>query len=345
MAKFLVTLMLLTIAASGSHAAPQGVDLYSEHCAACHGENGKGGVGVPLALDSFLESASDQYLFKTVRTGRPGRLMPAFSTLSDAQVSAIVKHIRSWSKKPAPVYASSKIQGDAKKGKVLYVSHCASCHGENAEGGSGTGVTFSRPRDLPIIAPSLANAGFLASVSDAMIKETLLNGRDGTPMNSFIKQGLSEQQLDDVVAYIRSLEVKPGNPVGKKKLPGYLIYESSEPMKETLAAIKQAAIGANFRIIREQLFEQGYVEKGHEDGKKVILYFCNFNMLSKALVIDPRVGLFLPCRVTLIERNGKVSMITVNPSAMSKKFNNDELSKICLQMTELYESILEEAAL
>ncbi len=345
MIKLSPLLLLLLLLSAGIQAAPQGAVLYSEHCAACHGENGKGGVGVPLALESFLNSASEQYLFASIRSGRPGRLMPAFKTLSDAQVSAIVKYIRTWSENPAPVYSRNKITGDVNSGKTIYLNKCAACHGDEAEGGSGTGVTFSRPRDLPIIAPALANHGFLASASDSMIKDTLLNGRQGTPMTSFIKQGLSEKQIDDVVAYIRSLESKVMNKNKNQSLPGYLKFESSEPMEATLAAIKQAAIGANFRIIREQLFEQGYVEKGQEDSKKVILYFCNFNMLSKALQIDPRVGLFLPCRVTLIEKNGKVQMITVNPSAMSKKFNNEELSKICEQMTILYKEILEEASL
>jgi len=345
MMKPAVILSLLLGLATAVQAAPNGADLYSQQCAACHGENGKGGVGVPLALESFIDSASDQYLFNTIRSGRPGRLMPAFKTLSDAQVSAIVAHVRSWSKKPAPVYSNARIKGDIEGGKAIYQDKCATCHGHDAQGGSGTGVTFSRPRDLPIIAPALANQGFLASVSDAMIKNTLLNGRQGTPMSSFIKQGLSEKQLDDVVAYIRSLEKKTSQSEVEQALPAYLKYESSESMEDTLAAIKQAAIGANFRIIREQMFEQGYVEKGKEDRKKVILYFCNFNMLSKALAIDPRVGLFLPCRVTLIEKDGKIQMITVNPSAMSKKFNNEELSKICEQMSRLYKEILEEASL
>jgi cytochrome c oxidase cbb3-type subunit 3 len=271
--------------------------------------------------------------------------MPSFQELSDAQVDAIVRHIRGWSKNKAPVYPADRVSGNAGNGKKLYAQHCAACHGADATGGSGTGVTFSRPRDLPIIAPSLANPGFLASASDAMIKHTLVNGREGTPMSSFAKQGMSDKQLNDLVAYIRSLQSSSLDQKKAKQPPVYFKYESSEPMDATLQALKAAAVGANFRIIREQHFEQGYVEKGKEDSKKIILYFCNFSMLNKALSIDPRVGLFLPCRVTLIERDGKVSMITVNPSAMSKKFNNAELSKICEQMSGMYREILEEAAL
>ncbi|MGE5026856.1 MAG: c-type cytochrome, partial [Betaproteobacteria bacterium] len=33
-------------------AAPDGAKLYSRNCAACHGKNGGGGIGVPLSLPS-----------------------------------------------------------------------------------------------------------------------------------------------------------------------------------------------------------------------------------------------------------------------------------------------------
>ncbi len=68
----------------------------------------------------------------------------------------------------------------APDGAKLYGRNCAACHGANGEGSKGTGVTFLRSRDLPIMAPALHNPGFLAAATDAMIKATLLHGRKGT---------------------------------------------------------------------------------------------------------------------------------------------------------------------
>ena len=140
------------------NSAPHGDELYARHCSSCHGIDGKGGVGVPIALPSFLNSVSNEYLQKTIRHGRPGRIMPAFISLSDAQVSAIVKHVRSWSDKSVPVEDTTVIKGDSEHGKKLFADFCAQCHGDAGSGGKGTGVTFSRKRDLPIIAPALNNA-------------------------------------------------------------------------------------------------------------------------------------------------------------------------------------------
>jgi cytochrome c oxidase cbb3-type subunit 3 len=55
--------------------------LYAMHCAVCHSDMGSGGVGIPLALPSFLGSVDDIFLRKTIRYDRPGRVMPAFPAL------------------------------------------------------------------------------------------------------------------------------------------------------------------------------------------------------------------------------------------------------------------------
>ncbi|MDH5537987.1 MAG: c-type cytochrome, partial [Rhizobacter sp.] len=173
--------MLLFVAAVLSQPllAADGAGLYAQNCAACHGDQGRGGIGVPLALASANGLVSDDYLRKTIRNGRPGRVMPAFSSLSAIEVDAIVRHVQSWGDEQAPRYSAAPIGGDVAHGRQLFGAHCAACHGANGEGGKGTGVTLSRPRDLPIMPPALHNPGFLASASDRMIKAILMKGIEG----------------------------------------------------------------------------------------------------------------------------------------------------------------------
>jgi cytochrome c oxidase cbb3-type subunit 3 len=327
--------------------AQTGAELFARNCAACHGNEGNGGVGVPLALPDFQQSVSDEFLTQTIRHGRPGRVMPAFKNLSDAEVALLVKHLRSWRPEGAPREVVQVRPGNAEHGKQLFAKNCSACHGAQGEGGHGTGVTFSRPRDLPIIAPALNNSGFLASASDAMIKSTLMHGRKGTPMISFLKQGLSEQDIDDLVSYVRSFEK---NPLDKQHaLSGadeaVIRFESPNDMQTTIDSVKRAAVGKNFRIIRVQSLNQGLVPEGQDNKKQTIIYFCNFKMLNDALAVDPRVGLFLPCRVTVVEQNGKVEVSAINPKYLSRIFNNAELNKLCAGMDQLYQEILEESTL
>lgn len=322
---------------------PDGEQLYTTHCSACHGNNGDGGVGVPLALPDFQYGITNDYLRKTIRLGRPGRIMPAFSTLSEAEINAIIKHIRGWAPGKPFKYSDETIKGDRKHGKQLFLQNCAVCHGTKGEGGKGTGVTFSRPRELPIIAPALSNPGFLASAPDMMIKTVLMNGREGTPMLSFLKQGLSEEDINDVVSYVRSFENNAPQMKDKEIHEPLISYESPYTLQETVDILNRAIIGKNFKIIRQQYIDQGLVKAGSENKQQIVIYFCNFDFLNRALAIDPRVGLFLPCQITVLEKEGKVTVNASNPLFMSPIFNNEKLHTLCAEMKQVYTDIIEEA--
>jgi cytochrome c oxidase cbb3-type subunit 3 len=177
-----------------------------------------------------------------------------------------------------------------------------------------------------------------------MLKATLLRGREGTPMPSIGALGLEERDADDLVAYLRQLNTgtKPEKAAG---LEPVIQFESSYALEQTLENLKQAVVGRNFRVIREQYFEQGLTAAGEENTRRIILYFCNFAFLNEALAIDPRVGLFLPCRITLVETERGVQVMSINPKNLSQLFNNQELDKACQQMHDLYEEIMEEATL
>ncbi|MFQ5642804.1 MAG: c-type cytochrome [Thiogranum sp.] len=341
-----VTMVIALLTAPGvAVSGPgEGATLYRQNCAVCHGVDGDGGVGIPLNLPDFLAVASDDYLRNTLRDGRPGRVMPAFPNMSDADVDAVIAYIRGWSQQAAPVYHNGSLSGDPQHGKPLYDTHCTGCHGDRGQGGIGTGVTFSRPREAPVMAPALDNPGFQDSVSDAMLKATLMRGRKGTPMPSLASLGLQEKDADDLVAYMRTLRMEVHVEDGKIREP-VILYESEYDLEQTLENLKQAVVGRNFRVIREQYLDQGLAAEGKEDRRRIILYFCNFAFLNDALAIDPRVGLFLPCRITLVETGHGVQLMSINPRNLSRLFNNSELDRYCEQMHDLYAEIMEDATL
>jgi cytochrome c oxidase cbb3-type subunit 3 len=338
-------LLILLLLMAGAQAAPDGEKLFEKHCSVCHGQDGRGGVGVPLSLPSFIDSVSDEYLKITIREGRPGRIMPSFTRLSDAQIGAIVAYMRSWSKKPAISRDTKPVKGDSAHGAQVFSQHCARCHGEDGRGGKGTGVTFSRKRDLPIIAPALNNPGFLAAASDRMIRHTIIHGRAGTPMSPMLDAGLSEADVDDVVSFIRSFQQRHEANAEEEVPPPALIADSPYSLDETVENIKQSITNQNFTLIRVDYLEHGLVPAGQENQKQVVVHFCNFGFLFKALAIDPRIGMFLPCRVTVVEKDGKVQVFAMNPERLSGLFNNEELNSACKEMTGVYKTILEDSVL
>jgi len=187
----------------------------------------------------------------------------------------------------------------------------------------------------------------LAAASDSMIKKTLMDGREGTPMTSFLKKGLREKDIDDIVSFVRSYGKSPRaeSATVLHTDDAVLSVDSPYDLPTTIENLKRAAVSNNYVFIREQTLLFGLVPESQEDPKQRIVYFCNFNQMNDAIITDPRVGLFLPCRVTVVEQDGKVKMMTMNPKRLSTIFNNSELNTMCDEMAARYITIMEEAAL
>jgi mono/diheme cytochrome c family protein len=94
----------------------RGAKLYENHCAACHGDQGKGipGAYPPLAGNRAVTMPVTQNLVQVVLHGgfppatrghpRPFGMPPFATTLSDADVAAVITYVRaSWGNQAAPV--------------------------------------------------------------------------------------------------------------------------------------------------------------------------------------------------------------------------------------------------
>lgn len=188
--------------------------LYAQNCAGCHGSNGKGGAAISLADPVFLAIADDAVIRRTAATGVPGTPMPAFAQsaggmLSDQQIDALVRGIRSWSKtKPdalegaiAPSYAVSA-RGEPRRGADVYQTHCSSCHGSDGRGGK---------------ASSIVDGSYLALVSDQDLRTNVIVGRPelGAPdwRNDLPDKPMSDQEISDVVSWLADKRLTiPGQP-------------------------------------------------------------------------------------------------------------------------------------
>jgi cytochrome c oxidase cbb3-type subunit 3 len=321
------------------YAAPDGEQLYAEHCIACHGTRGEGGIGLPLVAQT-LGAVTDDYINKTVRYGRPGRIMPAYPALSDAQINALIAYLRSWA--PQQEIVAKAARGNADSGKHLFEKHCVTCHGIDGSGGDGTGVTFSRPRSFGIMPPALNNPGFLKAASDSVIRHTISNGRLDTEMPAF-SDLLSPQDIDDIILHVRSFENQPKT-VAPVSGPASLIFASPYDFETTLQRVREALKGNNFRVFADRYLEQGLNDLEEPPSRNIRVRFCNFETLYGMLGIDPRLGILLPCGLTVVENDdGSVDLIAMNVNAIAPVFNNDQLTALSEVMLEAITLVVEEA--
>lgn len=183
--------------AAPAAAAPSslpGKEMYQALCAPCHAKDltGYAADNAPsLVTKTFLESATDDFLERSILTGRPGTSMAAYGQrlggpLDDAAIDRLVAFIRQHG--PAPAVLPLAGKGDPRQGQAIYAQQCASCHGDPQ----------NRREAL-----HLANMMFLAQATDPFIKHAIVHGRPGTKMEPFAGK-LTDPQIDDVVAYVRS---------------------------------------------------------------------------------------------------------------------------------------------
>src|ERR1700682_7283 len=187
--------------------------LYGQNCAGCHGVEGKGGAAMALTNPAYLAIADDSIIRRTASNGVPGTPMPAFAQsaggmLTDKQIDALVRGIRSWAKPDAlgnqalPPYAA-QAPGDPQRGADAYRTYCSSCHGVEGRGGSK--------------ASSIVNGSYLALVSNQQLRTIVIAGRPelGAPdwRGDVTGRPMSAQEVSDVVAWLSSQRPKfPGQP-------------------------------------------------------------------------------------------------------------------------------------
>ncbi len=67
--------------------------LYGQHCAACHGAEGGGGIGPSLKDEKYRYGRELAAVSESIKNGRPGG-MPGFGNqFSEAQIEALAKYV------------------------------------------------------------------------------------------------------------------------------------------------------------------------------------------------------------------------------------------------------------
>lgn len=175
-----------------------GEDVYSQNCLACHGTDGKGNGNRVESLPSpppmlgslsYSRKIAPVIWYQTITQGRMDKLMPGFGTsLSDRQRWDVTAYLLS-----LDISASQMTNGEA-----VYRQTCQTCHGEKAEGISGSG-------------PELTGADQLQrSLNDTI--NIITFGKNTMPA---VGKDLPDEQKIDAAIYVRSLVMT--NPAGEEK--------------------------------------------------------------------------------------------------------------------------------
>ena len=217
------------------HADPetvqQGRAVYLKNCVPCHGRagDGRGEMGLTVrprprdfraAVFKFRSTPSgflptDEDLARTIHAGLTGTAMPTFQTRRENEVRAVIAYVKSFSSRwrkaenyaaPLPWPAQPNWFDDADefalhaaKGKDLFTTACAPCHGAKGDGHGPSALELKDSFDEPVT-PSDLRQPLRCGPEPKDIYRVLATGLDGTPMPTFLG-AFNEAQLWEIIAH------------------------------------------------------------------------------------------------------------------------------------------------
>lgn len=165
-----------------------GKRLYATYCTQCHGSDARGARGYPdLTDDDWLWGGKPEDIKKTIMEGRTGT-MPAWQeVIGTENVFNVSEYVRSLGGQEANRVVISK-------GKEIFATNCAICHGADAKGNYMFG------------APNLTDNKWIYGGSQKRVIESISKGRSGEMPPH--KEFLGEAKVHLLAAYVYSLSQK-----------------------------------------------------------------------------------------------------------------------------------------
>ena len=173
--------------------AGNGAQLFSQHCATCHGQQGTGDVALALNQQDLLRHADNTYLYETLVTGRGNATMPSWQHMEAGQLYDLVRYMRTWQAYDPVVPSITFEDADAEAGRLKYLFMCSRCHGEFGQGQTG---------------PAIINKDFLSVAPDELLYNSVAFGRDHSAMfgwstDVYNAERLTVTDIGNIIAFMR----------------------------------------------------------------------------------------------------------------------------------------------
>ena len=164
-----------------------GQSLYANYCSQCHGSTARGAPGFPnLVDDAWLYGGEPEQIEYTILNGRSG-IMPSLAAALGDDLDTMVAYVRSMADgldTGSPIHAK-------------YVTFCSACHGVDGGGNQLLG------------GPSLIDDSWLYGSSDAEVRKSIVEGRNGVmPANQNL---IGRDRARILAAYVYNLSRSSGD--------------------------------------------------------------------------------------------------------------------------------------
>lgn len=240
--------------AKAGQSLADGRQIFEGRCTGCHGLDGRGGERAPdIATRAAVQQRSDEKLYQIIKAGNPTAGMPAFPSLDDGSVKALIAYVRILQGKGPP----TTISGNPQNGQALFFgkARCADCHMLSGKGGFiasdlspfGQGRSPAEIREA-ILTPRTVRtnaitllttrtgdklSGVIRNEDNFSVQLQSLDGsfhllmkanienqtqQPGSVMPSDYASTLSARELDDLIGFLMTVANKDHPSTGKRQI-------------------------------------------------------------------------------------------------------------------------------
>ncbi|HEY4355013.1 MAG TPA: c-type cytochrome [Acidobacteriaceae bacterium] len=133
--------------------------------------------------------------------------------------------------------------GDVRSGEHVYKNGCIACHGSEGKGAPMTSTVFTRPDTFP----DFTRCDQTTPEPDSTWKDIILYGGKARGFSEIMPafgELLTQQQVNDAIAYLRSFCTNRHWPRGELNLPRAIVTEKAFPEDELVVSTAMNATGA-----------------------------------------------------------------------------------------------------
>lgn len=208
-------------------------------------------------------------------------------------------------------YLAHAFHADVKHGQQIYDTSCAACHGRDGKGTPRSISAFKRPDTFP----DFTRCDQTTAEVDAAYRDVIEHGGPSRGFSQIMPafgEVLSDSDIRDVIAYLRSFCRNPHWPRGELNLPRALVTEKAFPEDEEVLSTAVHATGTprnETHMIHEQRFgvknqievdvpvifqDQNHVWYGGVGDTTLALKRVMFSNLNAGSILSLQGGFLLP---------------------------------------------------
>lgn len=116
---------------------------------------------------------------------------------------------------------------------------------------------------------------------------------------------------------------------------------TKKSFNEAVRAVEEETKNAGFRVLYIHDVTATLKEKGFEIEPFKIVEVCNAKSAYAVLQVDMRIGLFLPCKINVYQKDGKTYISGMRPVVLPQLFPKADLGNLPAEVDEIIRGIID----